>query len=139
MSAAGSDSPASNGSTATATRPAMRATALLTPLATPDRAGPTAASTVVVSGATVSASPRPGSAEVGGSRADSGQQKQSGTRQERTDRHWQPRPGPRRECTGAGGQQEQQQRYRQQGCARGQCRVVQHPLEFEHDEEQRPA
>src|SRR5690554_1553796 len=51
--------PASAGSAATASSPARRETALLTPEATPLIASSTASSTAVVNGATVSASPRP--------------------------------------------------------------------------------
>ncbi len=51
--------PASAGSAATASSPAKRATALLTPDATPVRASLTPASTAEVSGATVVAIPRP--------------------------------------------------------------------------------
>src|SRR5207253_308032 len=53
------------GRTATASRPARRAAALFTPDATPNSFGPTDASTVAVSGATVVASPRPNRVAAG--------------------------------------------------------------------------
>ncbi len=57
--------PATAGSTATATSPAARATALLTPDATPACRSDAAASTVLVNGATVVASPNPSSTAPG--------------------------------------------------------------------------
>ena len=59
-------SPTTSGSTAMASRPATRATALLTPLAMPACRSGAAASTVAVNGATVNDRPRPNS-DTGGS------------------------------------------------------------------------
>src|SRR5579884_1041310 len=57
--------PVATGSTATATRPAARATSLLTAEAMPLCSAGTAASTVEVSGATVMARPSPRTATAG--------------------------------------------------------------------------
>src|SRR5262245_23910560 len=57
--------PTAVGRTATASNPASRATALLTPDATPRSLSSAAASTVDVSGATVAASPRPNTTAAG--------------------------------------------------------------------------
>ncbi len=57
--------PASAGSTATAIRPAARATSLLTAEATPACSGGAAASAVEVSGATMMATPKPKTTAAG--------------------------------------------------------------------------
>ena len=74
-------SPTATGSAATASSAPARATALLTPLAMPACSSGAAASTVAVSGATISASPRPNTIDarehvvhVGDVRADPEQQ-----------------------------------------------------------------
>src|SRR5690606_21119503 len=61
--------PASSGSAATASRPAARAAALFTPLASPARPTSTEASTVAVSGATRATMPNPRTSSAGSTSA----------------------------------------------------------------------
>src|SRR3954468_4571117 len=60
--------PAKAGNTATAINPPVRATSLLTAEATPECSAGAAASTVAVSGATITATPRPKTTIAGSTR-----------------------------------------------------------------------
>ena len=122
------------GSPATASSPAARAIALLTPLATPAWRTSALASTVAVSGATVMDRPRPNNSDggehigqVGSVRPDPDSQQQPGGAQRAARGHQPARADPLRQRARPRRQQQHQQGRRQQRHARGQRRVARTP------------
>ena len=134
--------PAANGIAATAINCADRATALLTPEATPAWWSSTEASTVAVRGATVQTRPIPKTmtdGQHGGDVLRAGldvhHQQEAAGHEERADRHRDARADPLRQRSRVAGQCQHQQRHRQQGGTRGERLVVQGRLQIDDQEE----
>ena len=127
--------PARKGSTATASRPAVRATTLLTADATPACSDGAAPMAVEVSGATVMARPAPNTTMAGqhvdevaaaGRRIRDSMASPTATTIG-PDAHLQPGPDPRRQPTGPGREQQHDDGHRQQRQPRLERRVARRP------------
>ena len=129
--------------TAIPSRPATRATALLTPLAIPASLSPASASTVAVSGATIIESPTEKTSSGGSSsrpvveaRLEPRRARASAAaRDERPDAHEEARPEAHRQPSDARREQEHDDRDRDEREAALQRRVAGELLQEEHEEE----
>ena len=146
LSAAAPVRPARSGRTATARRPAARATTLLTAEATPECSAGAAPMAVDVSGATVTARPKgeeehgredlgPIAAGVGGA----GEEDETGTDDEGPHRHLEAGSDPRRQRAGPGREGEHDDGQREQRQAGLERAVALHDLQLDGEQEQRTA